>query len=165
MVEPSTVGSGVRLRNRFHYPVQVPQRLLGPQRDAALFCADHPVTRARRNAPELREHLAIYIDAGSRDALHAHDGAEFVHRALWELDVPHEYHLLRDADHVGPTLPSRFRRAFAWVGSRLVGGVPEPSEEERALAAHLESARRAARELDPSLDRSYGLLAGAEDAA
>ena len=107
MVEPSTEASGARLRNRFHYPEQVPQRLLGPERDADLFRADHPVTRARRKAQELRERLAIYIDAGSRDALHAHDGAEFVHRSLWELDVPHEYHLLRDAGHVGPTLPPR----------------------------------------------------------
>jgi S-formylglutathione hydrolase len=130
-----------------------------------LFREDHPVMRARRNADELRERLAIYIDAGSRDALRAHDGAEFVHRALWELDVPHEYHLLRDADHVGPTLPPRLRRAFAWVGARLVGGVLEPSDEERALATHLEPARRAARELDPTLDRTYGLLAAADDAA
>lgn len=160
MVEPGTEAASVPLRNRFHYPEQVPQRLLGPERDPALFRADHPVTRARRNARELRERLAIYIDAGSRDALHAHDGAEFVHRALWELDVPHEYHLLCDADHVGPTLPPRLRRAFAWVGAKLVGGAPEPSEEERALLAHLEPARRAARELDPTLDRTYGLLAG-----
>lgn len=165
MVEPSTDAASVGLRNRFHYPGQVPQRLLGSRRDAALFKADHPVTRARRNARELRERLAIYIDVGSRDALHAHDGAEFVHRALWELDVPHEYHLLRDADHVGPTLPSRLQRAFAWVGTRLMGGAPGPSEEERALAAQLEPARRAAREIDPSFDRTYGLLAPAEDDA
>jgi len=165
MVEPSTEATSVQLRNRFHYPWQVPQRLLGPERDAALFRADHPVTRARRNAHELRERLAIYIDAGTRDALYAHDGAEFVHRALWELDVPHEYHLLCAADHVGPTLPPRLRRAFAWVAARLGGGAPEPSDEERALRAQLEPARRAARELDPSLDRTYGLLAVGEGAA
>ena len=164
MIEPSTEASRVTPRNRFHYPEQVPQRLLGPERDAALFRADHPVTRARRNAAVLRERLAIYIDAGSRDALHAHDGAEFVHRALWRLDIPHEYQLLRDANHVGPTLPSRLLRAFAWVTARLSGGAPVPSQEERALAAQLEPAGRAARALDPSLDRTYGLLDAADDA-
>lgn len=159
MIEPSTDARRVKPRNRFHYPEQVPQRLLGRARDPALFSADHPVTRARRNARALREQgLAIYLDAGSRDALHAHDGAEFLHRVLWELDVPHEYHLLRDADHVGPTLPARLLRAFEWVAVRLARAAPEPSDEERALAAHLDAARRAARELDPSLDRTYGPL-------
>jgi S-formylglutathione hydrolase len=159
MVEPSTEAAGVKPRNRFHYPEAVPQRLLGPGRDAALFYADHPVTRARRKSRELREHeLAVYIEAGSRDALHAHDGAEFVHRALWQLDIPHEYHLLRDADHVGPTLPTRLLRAFTWVGARLAGEAPEQSDEERALAAYLEPAKCAARKVDPSLDRTYGSL-------
>ncbi len=51
MLEPHTRAERVPLRNRFHYPPAVPQRLLGPARDPELFSADHPVTRARRSSP------------------------------------------------------------------------------------------------------------------
>lgn len=120
MVEPGFTAAAVRPRNRYHYPPEVPARLLGPARDAALYAADHPAGRAVRNAGALRAgSLAIYLDAGAADALNAHDGAEFLHRVLWELDVRHDYHLWGDADHVGPSLLPRLEAAFGWVGSKL----------------------------------------------
>jgi S-formylglutathione hydrolase len=120
MLEPAFEASQVPLRNRYHYPPDVPQALLGPARDAALYDRDHPVLRARRNAGALRScGLPIYLDAASRDALHAHDGAEHLHRVLWQLDVPHEYRLRRDADHIGPDILDRLRDAFAWIGARV----------------------------------------------
>lgn len=160
MLEPHTCVERVPLRNRFHYPPLVPQRLLGPARDAQLFAADHPLTRARRNAAELRASgLAIYLDAGSADALNAHDGAEYLHRALWELDIAHDYHLLRRADHVGPTLPGRLLAGFRWVAQHMSRApAPGPSPEERALAAYLEPLRQAASKADPTLARTYGVL-------
>jgi S-formylglutathione hydrolase len=173
MIEPGTSAAHVPLRNRFHYPELVPPRLLGPERDPALFAADHPVTRARRNAHAIRAAgLAIYLDAGSSDALHAHDGAEYLHRVLWDLDLAHDYHLLRQANHVGPSLPPRLLRGFAWVAEHAraaqrlaearralrAGDVTPPSEEERALDAYLEPRRLVARQLDPSFARTHGLL-------
>jgi S-formylglutathione hydrolase len=100
--------------------------------------------------------LAIWIDAGSRDALNAHDGAEALHRALWELDLPHEYHLHRDADHVGPSLAPRLLEAFRWVAG--AGAARAASAEERALREHLAPLRAAASALDPSVARTYGQL-------
>src|SRR5271156_5002358 len=44
--------------------------------------------------------------------LNAHDGAEFLHRVLWELDLSHEYHLVRSADHGGLTMRPRLRAMF-----------------------------------------------------
>jgi S-formylglutathione hydrolase len=160
MIEPSTDSRGVPLRNRFHYPELVPAALLGSERDEALFAADHPATRARQNAAQIiGSELAIFIDAGSRDALSAHDGAEFLHRVLWELDVPHDYHLLRDADHVGPTLAPRLLQAFRWVGEHTTPNVcREPSAEERSLRDYLTGARRSATAVDPTLARTYGVL-------
>jgi S-formylglutathione hydrolase len=34
---------------------------------------------------------------------------------LWELDLSHEYHLVRGADHGGPTMRPRLRTMFAWL--------------------------------------------------
>lgn len=187
MIEPFADANAVPLRNRFFYPAEVPQALLGRTRDAALYRSDHPVARARANAPALVEHeLEIYLDAAGRDALHAHDGAESLHRALWELDIPHEYHLRRDADHVGPDLAPRMCEALQWLLARLqpkaaepwsdlertwlawlsdpsspLPGSPLPAESRlfpRFLRATLAPQRSAAALQDPTVDRHYGRL-------
>jgi S-formylglutathione hydrolase len=187
-LEPARTPHEVPLRNRYHYPPEVPAALLGPARDAALYERDHPATRAREHATMLRrDELAVYIDAAGRDALHAHDGAEYLHRTLWQLDIAHEYHLRRDADHVGPGLTERLREAFAWVAARIAPRAAVPlSEHELAwqawleqartdvpplpplppesvlfpqlLRAQLAEARRQAAEQDETMSRVYGLL-------
>ncbi len=60
--------------------------------------------------------------------MNAHDGAEFLHRVLWNLDISHEYHLVRGGDHGGPTFVPRMRAAFAWLGSVLTPAVKTPEE-------------------------------------
>jgi S-formylglutathione hydrolase len=86
--------------------------------------------------------LAIYFDAGDQDFLNAHDGAELLHRLLWDLDISHEYHLVRGADHGGPTMRPRMRAMYTWVGSainaqRTKSG--DPTAEARAVSAWIES--------------------------
>lgn len=186
MVEPALAAAQVRPRNRYHYPPEVPAALLGLDRDAALYAADHPAGRAIRNAAVLREgSLAIYLDAGAGDALNAHDGAEFVHRVLWDLDVRHDYHLLSDDDHVGPSLIPRLEAAFCWVGRKLAPSAIEltPLERQwqrwldggalgevppalppasplmpRVLRTWLAPLHDAARCQDKTLDRCFGVL-------
>lgn len=160
MIEPSRKADGTPLRNRYHYPPVVPQRLLGPDRDPTLYANNHPVNLALANADEIAQtELPIRIDAGSRDALHAHDGAEYLHRALWDMNIRHEYELLRDADHVGHDLAARLMRAFAFVGLHLgpsEHAAPDPAAE--ALREQLRPAAFAARAQDPTFDRTYGRL-------
>jgi S-formylglutathione hydrolase len=91
--------------------------------------------------------------------LNAHDGAEALHRELWQLDIRHEYHLLRDADHVGPTLAPRLLEAFRWTGVHTHGiAHVELSAEERALHEYVAPLRAKAPAVDPSLSRIYGLF-------
>jgi len=187
MIEPTLEAADVRPRNRYHYPPEVPQALLGVDRDPGLYRGDHPAARAQRNARALRAaELAIYIDAAGSDALNAHDGAEHLHRVLWDLDVAHEYHLRKDSDHVGPDLIDRLEQGFTWVSSRLVPApAPQLNEHERAwdswlasdrsaaapdalpptsplfsrvLRAQLEPLRRAAEASDPTFARRCGLV-------
>lgn len=186
MIEPSLEAEPVRPRHRFFYPPELPQALLGSARDPELYRRDHPAARARSRADALRASpLAIAIDAAGDDMFNAHDGAEFLHRCLWQLDIAHEYRLRRDADHVGHDMPERLRDAFAWVGARLQPTAAELPPLERAwqhflsgasseqpasppsptspvfaawLRAQFTLPRTAAAERDPTVARRYGLL-------
>jgi S-formylglutathione hydrolase len=119
-----------------------PPQLVGPNRDATAWESNNPANRARANAGQIRESgLALYLDAGDEDFLNAHDGAEFLHRQLWDLDISHEYHLVRDGDHGGPTMRPRMRTMFAWVGSVLNAWrsmSAQPSAEALAVSAWIE---------------------------
>jgi len=162
MMEPGFRATDAGERNHIHFAGGGPEELIGARRDAALFEANQPAARARDNARAIREHgLAIYLEAGDADVLHAHDGAEFLHRVLWDLDVSHEYHLIRGADHVGPTLVPRLQAAFRWLGAALrqaeAGEAPgDPAVS--GLRAYLEKAREAAAEHDPTTLRRFGVL-------
>jgi S-formylglutathione hydrolase len=141
MLEPALRAADVRPRNRFYtYDDNTPAILLGPNRDPALFERDNPANRAIQNADRIRAAgLPIYLECGDEDSLLFHDGAEFLHRVLWDLDLSHEYRLTAGADHMGPSLLPRFRAAFQWLGERLVP--PQPGiqgEAERAWSEWLE---------------------------
>jgi S-formylglutathione hydrolase len=106
---------------------------------------------------------------------------------LWDLDISHEYHLVRGADHGGPSMRPRMRAMYNWVGSivtalllkeaepsaearavtawidgGLVGNPPAaaPSSNEfvRILRAQLQPVREQAASSDPTTNRRYGVL-------
>ena len=186
LLEPGFRDADVGPRNRLHHTAGGPAQLLGPDRDAALVEANNPANRARANAAEIRDRdLAIYLEVGDDDFINAHDGAEFLHRVLWGLDISHEYRLIRCGDHGGPTLVPRMRDAFRWVGSVLtesrsaesteldgaVGiwiesgmiGAPPPvapgsKEFLRVMRAQLQPLRERAVEMDANTKRRYGVL-------
>ena len=188
LLEPGFRDTEIGARNRLHHGVGGPRELLGENRDPALFEANNPASRARANAQLIRESgLAIYLEVGDEDFLNAHDGTEFLHRVLWDLDIAHEYRLIRGADHGGPTFVPRIRDAFAWLGSVIVeqcAASEEASADERAvsdwvsrgltgnpppvdpgskafitmLRAQLKPVRDQAAKTDPSTLKRYGML-------
>jgi S-formylglutathione hydrolase len=188
LLEPGLRDSDIGARNRLHHMVGGPRELLGANRDA-VFQANNPANLLRAGADAIRESgLAIYLEVGDQDFLNAHDGTEFLHRILWDLDIAHEYRLIRGADHGGPTLVPRMRDAFAWIGSvdaqlhhaatssptaderavadwmerGLQGNPPavDPSSEAfiRILRAQLKPVRDQAAGIDPNTSRRYGKL-------
>ena len=139
MIEPGLRESDVGPRNRLHHSAGGPPQLIGPARDPALWESNNPANRARANAQQIRDSgLAIYLETGDRDFLNAHDGTEFLHRVLWDLDLSHEYHLVRGADHGGPTMLPRLRAMFAWLGS-LWNPAPLDAAAEQAATVWLQS--------------------------
>jgi S-formylglutathione hydrolase len=175
MLEPGLSAGDIGARNRIHHVAGGPARLIGAGRDPALFEANNPANLAGRNAESIRQGgLAIYIDAGDEDLVNAHDGAEFLHRVLWDLDLSHEYHLVRSGDHGGPTMHPRMRAMFAWTGAviselrsplaegplpcSLSATAPTSKEFLRVLRAQLQPTRDKAAESDPATRRRFGLL-------
>jgi len=139
MLEPGLREADIGPRNRLHHSAGGPPQLIGPTRDPSLWESNNPANRARANAQQLRDSgLAIYLEAGDQDFLNAHDGAEFLHRVLWDLDLSHEYHLVRGADHGGPTMRPRLCAMFTWFGS-LWSPAPLDAAAEQTATAWLQS--------------------------
>lgn len=182
ILEPGLHDEQIGARNRIHHLSGGPPELIGPGRDPKVVESNNPANRAQANAASIRESgLAIYFEAGDEDFVNAHDGAEFLHRVLWDLDISHDYHLVRGGDHGGPTFIPRMRAAYAWVGSVLTaepsvddpavtawidGGMAEappavaPSSTEflRVVTAQLKPLRDRAAAVDPNTNRRYGVL-------
>jgi S-formylglutathione hydrolase len=159
-LDPALKVDDVTARNRFFYrPVLdaggdfSAERLIGSDRDAALFEANNPANVAIANGEAIRASgLAIYIEAGDEDVFNLHDGAEFLHRVLWDLDISHEYHLVRGADHVGPSLRSRMREAYTWVGVVLAPRDPKADEVTAAERTWVEWMQGSSKGTPPLMD-------------
>ncbi|HEX4807321.1 MAG TPA: alpha/beta hydrolase-fold protein [Bryobacteraceae bacterium] len=134
MLEPGLCEAKVGARNRLHHSAGGPPQLIGPARDPSFWESNNPANRARDNAQQIRDsRIAIYLEAGDYDFLNAHDGTEFLHRLLWDLDLSHEYHLVRNADHGGPTMRPRLYAMFAWIGSLWNPLRSDAAAEEAAM--------------------------------
>jgi S-formylglutathione hydrolase len=184
MLEPGLRESDVGPRNRLHHSSGGPPQLIGLGRDPSLWESNNPANLARANAQQIRDSsLAIYLDAADRDFLNAHDGAEFLHRTLWELDLSHEYHLVRDADHGGLSLRPRLHAMLSWFGTLWNPAATDAAAEQSAtewlqsgmqgkppggatatnafiefLRARFEPLRADAAKRDPNTNRRFGLF-------
>merc|ERR1719317_721562 len=95
--------------------------------DQDCYHSFNPACIVRSNAHNIREkEIRIYIDAADNDFFCLQDGAEFLHKTLWQYRIPHEYHLCSNADHVGPSVIHRIRDAMDWL-CRNMKEVLEPS--------------------------------------
>ena len=116
------------------------EAIWGAQSGPEKFLQDNPANLVDTNAQKIKaSDLDIYLEVGDQDFIQLQDGAEFLHRVLWDNDIPHEYHLVRWADHVGISLNDRIIEAHAFLAASLNGGKAEPTdlvltEEERAYA-------------------------------
>lgn len=85
--------------------------------DPAYWEANHPIAIAAANPSRLTDAgLAIYFECGDEDMLNLYRGAEYLHRILFDSAVPHEYRLVRGANHIGDQfMDLRFRDALGFI--------------------------------------------------
>lgn len=137
-IEPSISRLPDHTRNTWYRIPEIEHIHWGKPLDVSAWLADNPASIAAQRAQAIRTSgLEIYLEVGDRDYINLHDGAEFLHRVLWDRDISHEYHLVRGADHVGATISRRVSEAHRFLGTALRGTFEEPldvnlSEDEQA---------------------------------
>ena len=102
------------------------------------YCANNHANIAADNAAAIRDAgISLFLECGDRDYFNGQEGAEFVHRVLWENRISHEYRLLGGCDHVGASLAWRTEEAHRWLGraaQQMLNPqpLPQPSAEQIA---------------------------------
>ncbi len=142
-IEPALAFDDVKLRNRFQRDDRFFAGIFGDPVDRDLWKRSNPANMAIANKPAiLASGLAIYIEVGDRDVFHLDEGTEFLHRVLWDHGIPHEYRLVRNADHVGRTIPARMRGALRFLDREALNP-PPPDPALAAARPRIERLRRA----------------------
>lgn len=151
---PALTPTQLRPRNTLDVLAQLANEM---NSEGAGFPANSVPHRLRDNAEAIRDSgLAILLRCGDRDVFALHDGTEQLHRALWDLDVGHEYHLVQGGDHLGPEALAALHAALAFTATAQRAAV---GQDRNAVDRQCESAWRdwaaggrqgAPPELDPS---------------
>jgi S-formylglutathione hydrolase len=115
-IDPALKWTDVKPRNRFWRSDELMESIFGAPLDEAYWEANNPANMAVANAAKIRDAaLAIYFDAGDEDMFHLQEAAEYLHRLMYDRQIPHEYHLVRGADHLGSSLPPRIQDGLAFL--------------------------------------------------
>jgi S-formylglutathione hydrolase len=142
-VEPALAFDEVRMRNRFQRNDAFFRSIFGDPVDRELWRRSNPANMVIDNrATILAEGLQIYVEAGDLDMFNLHEGVEFLHRVMWDHGVPHEYRLVRGADHLGLTIAPRMRDALRFL-DRQVLRPPPPDDSFDTQKAMIARMRRA----------------------
>jgi S-formylglutathione hydrolase FrmB len=140
-IDPVLKWKDLQLRNKFWRGQELMETIFGKPFDEAYWEANNVATITVAKAEKLRESgLGIYIEVGDEDAFYLHEATEFLHRILWDHKIPHEYHLVRGADHVGRTIRPRAMEGLAFLARIL--NPPPPDLEAEATRKRLEPLKK-----------------------
>ena len=141
-IDPVLKWKDLSSRYKFYRGQDLMGTIFGNPFDETYWEANNVATIAVNRADKLRAAgQSIYIEAGDEDMFYLHEATEFLHRILWDQKIPHEYHLVRGADHVGITIRPRAKEALAFLARTLAP--PQPDPEAEAARKRLEPLKRA----------------------
>ncbi len=141
-IDPVLKWKDLPARNKFWRGPELMETIFGKPFDEAYWEASNVATIAVNRADKLRAaNLGIYIEAGDEDLFYLHEATEFLHRILWDQKIPHEYHLVRGADHVGRTIRPRAMEGLAFLARLL--NPPPPDPEVEAARKRMEPLKKA----------------------
>lgn len=130
------------------YKAGDPVRQHGNPIDEAHWAANNPASIVRDNAESIRlSGIQIYIEVGSEDVLGLFRGTEFLHRALYERRIVHEYRYVAGGDHVGNSFAWRTPDGLAFLNR--VMEVPEPDPALKGFRAWAEGFKKRVGFVDP----------------
>lgn len=136
-IEPALAWADVRPADRFWRSTEMLEARFGRPLDADYWAQNNPASIVAGRGPAVADTgLRLYLEVGTDDAYGLHRGAEFLHRTLYDQGFRHEYRCVYGADHVGATLPSRFRDGLGFVARILDPGAPDDRVQQlRSLVA------------------------------
>ncbi|MDZ4761404.1 MAG: alpha/beta hydrolase-fold protein [Alphaproteobacteria bacterium] len=117
-IEPVLAYADIQTRDRFWRNNALFEEIYGKPVDAAYWAANNPATIVTKDPARLKG-LGIYLEAGDQDMFFLHHGTEFLHRALFDGGVSHEYRLVKGAEHTGPSIAPRVLDALTFFGRIL----------------------------------------------
>lgn len=117
-IEPALSWTDVGPAVLFWRPETVLHPIFGNPIDLAYWQDNNPATIASRS-PKRLQGLSIYFEVGDQDMLHLYDGAEFLHRILFDARIAHEFRLVHGAEHVGPSVLPRMIDALGFLQRQL----------------------------------------------
>jgi S-formylglutathione hydrolase len=143
-IEPALAFDDVKPRNRFQRNDAFFKSIFGDPVDRAFWKKANPANMAIDNrAKILGDGLQIYIEVGDLDMFHLDEGNEFLHRVLWDHQIPHEYRLVHGADHLGKSLGPRLRDGFRFLTAHVLNPPPADTSYAAGKAAVDDMRRRA----------------------
>lgn len=125
-IEPALSFREIQLEDRFWRDDALFEQIYGAPVDEEYWAANNPANIVVADPARLRDSgLAIALECGDLDSFGLHRGTEFLHRVLFDHGVPHDYHLVRGADHLGRSLGRRFAHALDFLGVALDPPAPD----------------------------------------
>ena len=147
-IEPVLAWSQIRPKHRFWRDDELFETAYGKPVDPEYWAANNPASMAIARSTQIKASgLQIYLEAGDEDQFWLYEGAEFLHRVLWDEKVRHEYHLVRGGDHVGPSLKQRSIEAILFL-IRSYQPWGDPSLRLRAVMKYIDAQKRGLDEQD-----------------
>jgi S-formylglutathione hydrolase len=141
-IEPALRFEDVRMRNRFQRDDKFFKSIFGDPVDRVFWQKANPANMVLANKQAiLKSGLAIYLEVGDLDMFKLDEGTEYLHRVMWDNGVPHEYRLVRNADHTGKTVAVRFRDALRFL-DREVLNPPGPDAARDESKGRIDRLRR-----------------------
>ncbi|GAA4207836.1 alpha/beta hydrolase-fold protein [Actinocatenispora rupis] len=132
---PAATPDALRPRNTLGVLADLGREMAGDGTGPDRYAANSVLHRLRAHADAVRDSgLPIFLRCGDSDVFAMHDGTEQLHRALWDLDIGHEYQLVLGADHLGPEAVAGPRAAFGFVGAALRGDDRPAADRELAAS-------------------------------
>ncbi len=127
-VDPVLEWKDILPRHRFWRSDEIMQTIFGKPLDTQYWAANNPATIVDRNPEKIRKSgIGIYIDVGDQDAFGLDEATEFMHQIYWKHKIPHEYHLVHGADHVGRTIRPRLTEGLQFLTRLMIPPPPDPA--------------------------------------
>jgi S-formylglutathione hydrolase len=147
-IEPAFEWKDVKIEDKYWRPKWLLEKIFGKPFDESYWNKNNPAYIVRENPDKIRESgIKIYIEVGTEDSFGLYRGTDFLHRVLFDRNIPHEYRLVYGADHVGISFRERLMNGFSFL-DRIINPLEEPPFVQRVRALNSQMLEKALQRKD-----------------